>query len=115
MIGGDIVFGGVGAEPADGALHVIELRGPAILAIMKETVVHGDGDKSGTRQKLGERAHGGFVEAGPATTVNQNDGGARMIGVARRLENIEEKRFATGGPVADVIVDGPGGRLGRCS
>ena len=48
----DAILRGVGANPSNGALHVVKLRGPAVLGGVKETVVYREGHVSGTREEL---------------------------------------------------------------
>ena len=64
------VFRGVGAHPTDGALHIIELRGPTILAFMVEAVIHRETDIAMSGEKLRHGAHCAFIEAVPAATVD---------------------------------------------
>lgn len=104
-IGVDIVFIGVGAEPADGVFDVFDAGGEGIGA--GEAVIDGDGDVS-----LGGVIEGGveeigfpFVAVAPSAPVDEDNGGAWGIGFFRGHGEIEFPAFVAL-PVGDIGDEG---------
>src|SRR3974390_1837580 len=83
VFGIDAILCGVGANPANRTLHVVKLRGPAILLSGEQSVIHGESDEPGAREEPSHPAHGALVEAGPSATVDENDGGMQLHTVGR--------------------------------
>ena len=94
-----VVVWGVGVEPEESGVDVVEGGGPAVL--WGEAVVDGEPGDAGVVEWLVELWEVfGFVAGGPAAAVDEEDGG-EGLGVV-------------GGGVGDSGVEGEGGVVGVC-
>src|ERR1700722_3343418 len=74
VVGIDSVFSGVGPNPAHGTLYVVQLYWPEILAGVHQPVIDRECNKAGTRKIRAHPMHGCFVEADPASAMDQHHG-----------------------------------------
>jgi hypothetical protein len=103
-LGIDVVLVRVGAQPADGRLAVVDLRGPdgfaaEPVADRRPDVVPGGHE----RQHPPDAA--GFVAAAPPAAVNEDDQRQRFVGCRLRQDEIELQRPSAAVAVDDVPVD----------
>src|SRR6202167_2212850 len=108
-----VIFGSIGANPANRTLHVVQLRRPLIFGSMEQTVIERERYEITTGKKHPDAAHGSFVKIRPTTTMDQDHG--RMQGGAAPtwLINVQQQRMSTGGDVGDVLLNGNRGILRR--
>ena len=78
-IGIDVVFIGVGAEPADGIFDILDAGGEG--GVLGEAIIDGNADVSfgGVVEGGAEEIGFSFIAVAPAAAVNEDEGGARGV------------------------------------
>jgi len=100
----DVVLAGIGPQPTNGKLHIIQLHRPVVLVSMKQPVVHRCRDKSTARQEIAHTAHGAFVETAPAAAVKQHNCRTRTRTAVGWQVKIEQQLLATRLSVGNVLL-----------
>jgi hypothetical protein len=101
--GVDVVLRGVGLDPADGGLAVMNLRRP--LGLVTQAIADGKADIVAAGNERKQRSKTGrFVPFAPAATMNPDDYRPRLSAFVARADHVEPQRPLAGGAVLHVAL-----------
>jgi hypothetical protein len=97
-----MILRGMGAQPADGTLHIIELRWVSVSCRSDESIIDTGRHKTAARHPHGEFIKIPLGTMGPSTPMDEDNRGQNSIFGGKRSKEIEHQLLAVRFAIGDV-------------